>query len=104
MMLRLLCGLSVAVGAMAPAQMAEANTRNCASHQAITARLADIYGERRQAMGLGGNNAVVEVYASDESGSWTITVTQPGGPTCLVAAGQNFRIESTPLPEEDPDA
>ena len=103
-MLRMLSGLSVAVGAMVLANTAEANNRNCASHQAITARLADVYGERRQAMGLGGNNAVVEVYASDESGSWTITVTQPGGPTCLVAAGQSFRLEEAPLPEEDPDA
>ena len=75
----------------------------CASHTAVVARLADVYGERRQAIGLAGDNTVIEVYASDESGSWSITVTRPGGPTCLVAAGQNFQLEP-PAPVEDPDA
>ena len=83
---------------------ARAITGNCATHAAVTERLADIYGERRQAMGLANGNAVIEMFASDESGSWSITVTQPGGQTCLVAAGQGFRLEPSPLPAEDPDA
>ena len=82
---------------------AGAAPNRCASHTAVVERLADIYGERRQAMGLAGDNTVVEVYASDESGSWSITITRPGGPTCLVAAGQNFRLEDLVIPE-DPDA
>lgn len=104
MMTRMLCVLSVGIGAMTLSTAAEANQQSCAAHEVIATRLADVYGERRQAMGLGGNNAVIEVYASDESGSWSITVTQPGGPTCLVAAGQNFRLEDVPLPADDPDA
>lgn len=104
MMARMLCILSFGIGATTFSTAALANNQSCAPHQVITARLADVYGERRQAMGLGGNNAVIEVYASDESGSWSITVTQPGGQTCLVAAGQAFRLEPLPIPEEDPDA
>ena len=104
MMRRMLCILSFGIGATTLGTAAAANSQGCASHTAVTTRLADVYGERRQAMGLGGNNTVIEVYASDESGSWSITVTQPGGQTCLVAAGQSFRLEPLPAPEEDPDA
>jgi len=85
------------------ATVATANPNRCTTHTALVERLADVYGERRQAIGLAGDNTVVEVYASDESGSWSITITQPGGPTCLVAAGQNFQLEAAAL-IEDPDA
>lgn len=85
------------------ASLANAAPNRCASHTAVVERLADVYGERRQAIGLAGNDTVVEVYASDESGSWSITITRPGGPTCLVAAGQNFQLEEAVIPE-DPDA
>ena len=44
----------------------------------------------RQSIGLGDNNQVVEVFASTETGTWTITVTNPNGLTCLVASGQAF--------------
>jgi len=75
----------------------------CAAHNDVVERLSQIYGERRQAIGLATGSSVMEVYASDESGSWSITVTQPGGPTCLVASGQGFRLE-LPKVIEDPDA
>ena len=52
------------------------------------------YGESRQAIGLGTNNQVVEVFASLETGTWTITVTTPAGVTCLVASGQSFETLS----------
>lgn len=83
---------------------AHAVSGNCATHAVVTEQLADKYGERRQAMGLVSGNSVIEMFASDESGSWSITVTQPDGQTCLVAAGQGFRLEPVPAPEEDPDA
>ena len=55
-------------------------------------KLQDSYGETRQSLGLpfGANNSLVEVFASDETGTWTITVTMPNGKTCLVASGQAF--------------
>ena len=66
------------------------DTRNCAPRDTVVDRLANTYGETRRSMGLGANNAVVEVFASNDSGSWTITVTLPNGITCLVASGQAF--------------
>lgn len=97
--------LSLGVGAMLlAANNVSAQSGNCADHAAIVSRLASHYGESRQAMGLGSNNAVVEVFASDESGTWTITVTRPGGPTCLVAAGEGFQLVDEVLPTNDSGA
>jgi len=78
--------------------------RNCGPRDLVVARLAEGYGETRQSMGLGANNAVIEVFASDESGSWTITVTSPNGTTCLVASGQAFEELAEALPTQDNDA
>lgn len=74
----------------------------CADHATVVERLAAGYGETRQAIALAANNAVLEVFASMETGSWTITVTEPGGPTCLVASGHAFEnlAESLPRPGE----
>ncbi len=81
-----------------------AQGRNCAPRDAVVNRLAEGYGETRQSMGLGANNAVVEVFASDETGSWTITVTAPNGVTCLVASGQGFEQLAEALPAKGDDA
>ncbi|MEB8388649.1 hypothetical protein OO012_15585 [Rhodobacteraceae bacterium KMM 6894] len=62
----------------------------CAPRAIVVERLATKYGETRHSIGLGDNNAVVEVFASPSSGSWTITVTSATGMTCLVASGQAF--------------
>ena len=40
----------------------------------------------------------MEVYASPETGTWTIAVTTPDGTMCLVAAGQGFEEVDAPLP------
>jgi hypothetical protein len=62
----------------------------CAPRDTVLERLSQKYGETRQSIGLGSNDAVVEVFASAETGSWTITVTMPNGTTCLVASGEAF--------------
>lgn len=96
--------LSFGIGAMLLATThAQAQGANCAPHSAIVERLAENYGERRQSMGLG-NNTVIEVFASDTTGTWTITVTAAGGLTCLVAAGNAFQITTDPLPETNDGA
>jgi len=80
---------------------AQSQTRNCAPHEVVVERLGANYGESRQAMALGADNSVVEIYASSETGTWTITVTRPGGPTCLVAVGDNYQYVNEPLANFD---
>lgn len=87
------------------ATLAEAQQmRHCAPRDKVVDRLATKYGETRQSMGLGSNNAVMEVFASPESGSWTITVTMTNGITCLVASGQAFEELAEALPPKGDDA
>ncbi|AXI41496.1 hypothetical protein [Sulfitobacter sp. SK011] len=84
--------------------VAAQTSRNCGPREAVVTRLAEGYGETRQSMGIGANNAIVEVFASDQTGSWTITVTAPGGLTCLVASGQAFEELAEALPVNESDA
>lgn len=44
---------------------------------------------------------VVEIYASDETGSWTILVTDSRGVSCLLAAGESFE-EAGDVVKENP--
>ena len=82
---------------------AQSSTRNCGPRDMVVERLAAGYGETRQSMGLGADSSVIEVFASPETGTWTITVTTPNGTTCLVASGQAFEelAEALPAPGDD---
>ena len=91
-------GICLAALATGPAQ---AQVNNCGEHATIVQRLAERWGETRQSMGLAANNAMIEVFASEATGTWTITVTTPGGPTCLIASGDAFQALSEALPNFD---
>ncbi len=82
-----LCALVIAV-ATAPAH---AQSANCAPRDQIIEHLKNNYGEHPIMMGLTPQNTVMEVFTSNETGTWTITVTLPNGTTCLVASGQNIQ-------------
>ena len=72
--------------------------QQCAPRDVVIAQLSEGFGETRQSIGLAQGNRVVEVFASEESGTWTITVTLPNGTTCLVAAGIAFEHVAEALP------
>lgn len=78
---------------------AHAQQGQCAPRDRVVAHLAAKYSETRRSVGLAANNMVLEVFASEETGSWTITVTSAQGITCLVASGQNFQAV-----QDDPPA
>ena len=95
--------LAAAVVALAAATPARSAT--CAPRDAILERLAQQFGETRRGLGLGTRNRVVEVFASPETGSWTITVTLPDGRTCLIASGQDWEEQAPDLSHlQDADA
>jgi hypothetical protein len=100
--LNMTLGLGLMALAGSPA-LAEQDS-NCAPRQVVLDALATNYGETRQSIGLGSNNAVVEVFASAETGTWTITVTVASGLTCLVASGQSYESLAEALPAQGSDA
>ncbi len=80
------------------AQHLQAQTRNCAPRADVVRQLAQDYGETRRGVGLARQGAIMEVFASEDTGSWTITITLPDGVTCLVASGQYYEPESEAMP------
>lgn len=95
-----LFGLSLGFVALVMAtNIATAQARNmCAERGVVLKKLTGQYGETRRSMGLAANNSIVELHASDDTGSWTITVTRANGITCLVAAGSSFEAVEEELP------
>ncbi|MDK3072748.1 hypothetical protein QO034_06470 [Sedimentitalea sp. JM2-8] len=71
---------------------------NCAPRAVVVEQLAEVYGETRQSIGLAQDGVIVEIFASSETGSWTIAATTAGGVTCLIAVGQSFERFSEALP------
>lgn len=67
-----------------------APTKACAAHSDVVRKLADRFGETRTSIGLHKDDAVVEVFSSDATGTWTIVVTGADGMSCLLAAGQRW--------------
>ena len=93
-------GLTVIVAQQAHAQ----SGRKCAPRDAVIERLAGTYGETRQSIGLGEQGMMIETFASENTGTWTITVTNPNGQTCLVASGRSFEQLAEALPAQGNDA
>jgi hypothetical protein len=81
----------------APA-MAQAQGPQCAQRDQVVDLLTQKYGETRQGMGIADNSTVMEVYASDTTGTWTIAVSSPDGMMCLVASGQGYEAMAEELP------
>ncbi|WP_170343330.1 hypothetical protein [Ruegeria arenilitoris] len=80
------------------AQQVQAQTPNCAPRPDVLQRLAETYGETRRGIGMARQGTVMEVFASDDTGTWTITVTLPNGLTCLMAAGEAYETLAEALP------
>ena len=76
-----------AVGQMPGPQMM------CAKRTDMIRQLDEKYGESRHSMGLAQGRGVVEMFASEKTGSWTILLTSPQGTACLMAVGEAFQIE-----------
>jgi hypothetical protein len=73
----------------------------CGQRDQIVAQLRTRFGEELRATGLAGPTRIVELFASDATGSWTITVTSVDGTTCLMASGQNYQA-TAPQPPGEP--
>lgn len=93
----------VAVASLCATPLTAQSGPSCAPRDVVVERLAMTYGESRQSIGLGANNAVMEVFASDTSGTWTIIVTTASDLTCLVASGLAFETLSEALPAKGND-
>lgn len=68
----------------------------CGPRDGIVAALERKWGERRVGVGLQNRGSVTEVFASAETGTWTILQTRPDGVACARAAGEGWVTETPP--------
>ena len=90
--------LSFGLAAVLAAAEIAHSAPQCDSREAVTALLAERYGETRRAVGIAGQSAMMELFASDDTGTWSITMTLPGGTMCLMASGLNYETVAEELP------
>ena len=100
----LTCGVAFAFGAFAaPLAAQQTNSVRMPCHKAeeIAKQLTARYSEAPVAFGLQSNGTLLQVYASQEKGTWTVVSTTPTGLSCIVAAGKTWetlpRIKSDPM-------
>ncbi len=73
------------------ANPAEAAAKVCGDRGQILKRLEQGHREQPQALGLSADGGVLEILVSPEGG-WTILVTYPKRPTCVVAVGEAWQM------------
>ena len=76
----------------------------CAERGRVVERLAQAYGETLHSMGLRKDNELMEIFASDQTGSWTILMTKTDGTSCLLAAGKAWEGGARSLTRPGKDA
>jgi len=81
-----------------------AQNMRCADRGEVIEKLQKKYGETRQSIGINRSSGVVETYASQETGTWTILLTLPNGQACMIAAGENYEVVAETLPTSGEDA
>ncbi len=90
MLIKRVFAMGLAVGAVITAIPAHADeAKDCASRSQIVERLKDHYSERLTAGGLN-EGSMLEVWASDETGTFTVLRTNAEGLTCIVATGTDW--------------
>ncbi|MEL6608754.1 MAG: hypothetical protein AAFO93_07565 [Pseudomonadota bacterium] len=91
----LLSAAAVAIGASfipAPAQ-----AQNCALRTDMVTALKFRHDESQVSAGLQNADVMVEVFASPNTGTFTILLTRTDGVSCIIAAGTNW-AEVSALP------
>lgn len=62
----------------------------CGPYAQVNNQLKQKYNERPTAYGLVEEKSIMQLYASSESGTWTIVMTDRRGMSCIVAAGHSL--------------
>jgi len=81
-------GLVLAAAIVAPTEAAAQEA--CGERQAIVDRLAAKWGETLTSGGIQSSRSIIEVFTSDQGGTWTILRTDVSGYACVVATGTDW--------------
>jgi hypothetical protein len=92
-MFKRLFGVCLTFGMAATAPPVLAATSACALREDVVQRLQSKYSEELTVGGLQKSRetrTVMEIWASDRTGTFTVLITKPNGVSCIVAAGTDF--------------
>lgn len=78
------------LGVASTAPPLHAQQLTCAPRDSVSERLSEKYKEHVVAGGLQNSQRLVEVWASPETGTFTIIMTTAEGLSCVVASGTNY--------------
>ena len=78
--------LSVMIALFAAPAMAG----QCAPRDSVVKFLAEKHGEVRTAIGMTSGGGMLEIYASEKTGTWTAIITMPSKMSCIVSSGNAF--------------
>ena len=104
-MFKRLLGMSLIFGMAAAAPPAHAS--NCAMRESVVQSLSSKYSEQLTAGGLqntNGSQAVMEIWSSTETGTYTVLMTHANGISCVVAAGTDFFRMNISETRDDPES
>jgi hypothetical protein len=73
----------------------------CVERADLIKHLETKYREAPTAVGLADNGSLLEVFASRDGETWTVTVTMPNGISCMVATGQQWQSLLFALPDPE---
>ncbi|MEX0337953.1 MAG: hypothetical protein AB3N11_02825 [Arenibacterium sp.] len=89
-MFKRLLATALVFGAAALAPPASAQTAQCMPRDTLIETLQTKFGESLTGGGLQSENQLLELWSSQNTGSFTVLLTQPNGISCVVASGQNW--------------
>ncbi len=64
----------------------------CNSRDKVLELLSETYSEAPVAIGVTNNGGLVEVLSTGDGNTWSMIITSPQGISCLVAAGEGWRL------------
>ncbi len=62
----------------------------CMSHDDLARQLQKQFAEAPVANAVANNGALVELYATRDRSGWTLTMSRPGGMSCVLVAGEEW--------------
>ena len=89
-MFRLALTAAAVVLAVAPSPSVAQAQRICGDRAELIKNLEHKYSERPRAIGLVANGGLLEILVSP-AGGWTILISYPRQPTCVVAVGKEWQ-------------
>ncbi len=62
----------------------------CMPHDDLARQLHERFAEAPVANAVANNGALVELYATRDRSGWTLTMSRPGGMSCVLVAGEEW--------------